>query len=136
MADKLFKVLWFVAAWHNFIGGALFLIFSNQVYTRSDLNPPEPGIHYQTWIGLIFVFGLTYYMVYRDMYANRNLVFISILGKFVSAFPMLGSMILISDQIPKLFIIPIVTDFVFGLLFIAFFLFAMRNQKWSGQPTL
>ena len=96
------------------------------------MSPPEPGIHYQTWIALIFVFGLAYYMIFRDMYASRNLVVIAIGGKLVSATPMLVGLMVMPDKIPQVFIVPIITDLAFGVLFLTFFVSATRQRKWKS----
>ena len=135
LGDRFYRAMFFVAAVHNLIGGFLFLVFGDKIYTVADLAPPEPGIHYQTWVGLVFVFGAMYYMIFRDMFASRNLVILGILGKIVSATPMLVGIITITDRVPKLFIVPVVTDFTFIVLFLMFFVFATRNNRWRSSQT-
>ena len=123
--------MFLVAAWHNFIGGALFTFLGNWVYSREGLFPPDPGIHYKTWIGLIFLFGVMYYMIYDDMFANRNLVIVGILGKFVSVMPMAYALVFAPNATPVLFVVPIITDVSFGVLFLLFYLQAQGSKRWK-----
>ena len=134
LGDRFYKGMFFVAAMHNFIGGALFLLFGDRIYTSSDLAPPEPGVHYQTWIGLIFVFGIMYFMIFMDMFASKNLIILGVLGKFFSATPMLWG-IITTDKVPKLFIVPVTTDLIFIVLFSMFFVFATRSNRWKSFQT-
>lgn len=131
MSDKFYKIMFLVAAWHNFIGGALFALLGDWIYRYEGLSPPRPGIHYKTWIGLIFVFGVMYYMVYVDIYSSKSLVVIGILGKFVSSVPMLYGLIFIPERVPGLFVVPVATDMTFGFLFLAFYIHANKSKRWG-----
>jgi len=123
--------MFFVAAWHNFIGGALFVWLYEWIYAVDGLVPPTPGVHYQTWIGLVFIFGAMYYMIYRDMYGSRRLILLGILGKVMSASPMLYGLLSTHVDVPNLFVVPVVTDFLFGALFLAFYLHADVARWWT-----
>ncbi|MEF8796311.1 MAG: hypothetical protein V5A22_04625 [Salinivenus sp.] len=131
MSDRAYKIMFLVAAWHNFIGGTFFALFGNWVYRYGGINPPSPGIHYKTWVGLIFVFGVMYYMIYEDMYANKNLVIVGIVGKFVSSLPMVYGLLFYPESTPGLFIVPIFTDMSFGVLFFLFYAHARRSKGWK-----
>ena len=128
--DVFWKRLWLAAAWHNFIAFAVLLLWRNRIYTSAGEPSPAPmlSLHYDTWIGLVLVFGILYYMVYKNMYANRNLVIIGILGKITSATPQLVYLILYPDRYPPMLIIPIVTDYAFALLYWRFLMFLDRRS--------
>ena len=123
--------MFLLAALHNLIGGFIFIFGYSWIYGTVDALPPQPGVHYQTWIGLIFIFGLIYYMIYQDMYAGRKLVIIGILGKLNSAAPMFYGIVTGNPLVPWLFVIPVITDISFTVYFIAFFVHARRNQLWT-----
>jgi hypothetical protein len=127
--ETFWRRMWWVAAWHNFIGFALLALLRNWIYTSAGEPAPSPilSLHFDEWIGLVLVFGVAYYFVYRNMYENRNLVIIGILGKLAAATPQLIYLILYPDRYPPFLIIPIVTDFTFVFLFWRFLRFLDRR---------
>jgi hypothetical protein len=122
--------MWLVAAWHNFIGFATLVIGRNWIYTSAGEPEPSPilSLHYDTWIGLVLVFGIAYYMVYKNLYESRNLVIVGIIGKITSATPQLIYWILYPDRYPPMLITPIFTDYIFAFLYWRFLKF-LDQQK-------
>jgi hypothetical protein len=136
MGETFWKRMWFVAAWHNFVAFAVLVVGRNWIYTSAGEPVPAPvlSLHYDTWIGLVLVFGIAYYMVYRNLYASRELVIVGILGKIVSATPQLIYLVLYPDRYPKLLIIPIVTDYVFAFLYWRFLRFLAEHEAGRRIP--
>jgi hypothetical protein len=125
MSEKFWKRMWGAAVWHNVIGFVVLVIGRNWIYTSAGQPTPAPvlSLHYDTWIGLVGVFGVLYYKVYRNMYASRDLVVVGILGKLTSATPQLVYWILFTDQYPLMLIGPIFTDYIFAFLYWRFLKF-------------
>lgn len=84
---------------------------------------PVPPLFYQSWLALAFVFGAGYYFVYKDMYANKNIVILGIMGKTFFAIIFSVNMLLYAD-IPKIFWGAVGGDAVFVILFLMFLAYA------------
>jgi hypothetical protein len=72
----------------------------------------------------VLTFGLGYYLVYRDMYGNRGIVILGAVGKSAFAAVFLYSFVAHPGQAPLLFLIPVIGDLVFVVLFLMFLGFA------------
>ena len=87
--EKFWRAMWLLAAVHNMLGVILFVVWHDAIYTSAGLLPPAPGMHYDTWIAFVFVFGIAYYMVSRDLYKWPGFVVLGIACKVASATPQL-----------------------------------------------
>ena len=65
------------------------------------------------------------------MFGNKAMAIVGILGKFVSASPMLYGLLTHNPNLPLFFWIPVFTDMSFGVLFVMFFVYAARNKRWK-----
>jgi hypothetical protein len=126
--ERFWKILWLVAVWHNIIGGGGMIFLGGWVYASEGLAFPVPGVNYVRWWYLILVFACMYYMVYRDLYHNRNLVIAGILGKLASATPDFYYLTF-GSGVPKLFWITVCTDYAFAILFWLFLGFLDRHKE-------
>ena len=88
-----------------------------------------PPAYFHAWIALFMVFGIGYYMVYRDMYSNKNIVILGIIGKLGFAIIFAYNMIAYRNQVPMFFLIPLIGDLVFVVLFWAFLNFARKAGR-------
>ncbi len=131
MSDNFWRRVWEVGAWHNFIGLAALIIGHDWVWTRDGLAVPVPGVLYDTWIGLVGILGLAYWMVSRNLYGNPDLVKISILAKILSATVQLTYWIYLPELFPTIFIITIFTDYGFA---IAYWRFLRHAQRQMPRP--
>jgi len=68
----------------------------------------------------LFVFGLGYYWVSRDLSRNRDLVKLGVVGKPLVFVVFLGHAFI--KEIPVLLVAPSVVDLLFGALFLEFLL--------------
>lgn len=101
----------------------------NWVYTSSGLNPPVPGVHYDTWIGLIFVMGVAYYYVSKDPYRNIDMAKVCFLAKITSATPQLVYWIFFNEQFARFLILPLLSDYIFAVLYWMFLRHAKNRLK-------
>lgn len=130
-SERFWKRMWLIAVWHNVIGFVTLVAARNYIYTSAGEPAPAPilSLHYDTWIGLVAVFGVIYYLVYRNMYGSRDLVIVGILGKITSATPQLVYWILYPDRYPPLLIAPIFTDYTFAFLYWRFLKFLDQQNR-------
>jgi hypothetical protein len=120
--------LW--AALWNVAGGLLMLAFTRWIFLLDNLVLPDPPVYYYTWIALILVFGIGYYMIHLDMFANRNIVRLGIIGKLAFAATFSLCYAAFPGRIPRLFWIPLAGDLWFVYQFAMFLRFASR----AGHP--
>ena len=128
-SDRFWKQMWLAAALHNFIGFATLVVGRNWIYTSAGEPAPAPilSLHYDTWIGLVLVFGIMYYFVYKNPYESRSMVIVAIIAKITSATPQLVYWRMFPDRYPLMLIFPIFTDYIFAFLFWRFLKF--RDTK-------
>jgi len=126
MAEKFYKRMFLIGAIWNIVGGALVVALTKWIFSTASLNPPNPPAYYQSWIALFVTFGIGYYMVYRNMSANKNIVILGIIGKLAFSVIFICNMIFLRGQIPLLFIIPVIGDLVFVVLFWMFLNYARK----------
>ncbi len=129
MGEKFYKRMFLIGAIWNIAGGVIIVALTGWVFSTANLDPPDPPAYYYSWIALFVVFGIGYYMVYRNMYENKNIVILGIIGKLGFSVIFICNMIFFWGQIPSLFIIPIAGDLVFVILFWAFLSHARKIGK-------
>ena len=129
MGEGFYKKMFIVGAIWNIGGGAFIVIATPWVFATAGLRPPQPSLYYYSWIVLFVTFGIGYYMVYRDMYGNKNIVILGIIGKLGFAAIFIYSMVVFSGQAPRFFLIPVTGDLIFVVLFSMFLNFARRTGR-------
>ena len=127
MNQRFYRIMFLIGAIWNLAGGVLILLLTDWVFTSAGLKPPSPPAYYQGWIALFMTFGLGYYMVYRDMYGNKNIVILGMVGKFLFAVVFAINMLRYPGQIPLLFLIPMIGDLLFVVLYGMFLNFARTH---------
>src|SRR4249919_3296669 len=128
MTEVDYKRVFFLGALWNLLGGAFIIGATGWIFNSSGVGVPFPAAYYYTWTAMILVFGLGYYCVYRDMFRNRDIVLMGVIGKTAFAAVFSYSFISYPGQIPVFFLIPIGGDLVFVVFFVMFLRFAQRRQ--------
>ncbi len=129
MNESFYKRVFLIGALWNIAGGAFITLFAGWIFSTGGLTLPEPPAYFYSWIALFVTFGIGYYMVYRDMYGNKNIVILGIIGKVAFAIIFIYNMITFRGQIPLFFLIPVVGDLVFAVLFGMFLGFAKKIER-------
>ena len=127
--EKFFKGMFFIGGLWNVVGGVAATFLTDWVFKRQGLNPPFPPNYYYSWIALFMTFGIGYFMVYKNMYSNKNIVILGIIGKLAFALIFIYYMILYWAQIPHLFLMGVIGDLIFVILFSMFLFFAKISGK-------
>lgn len=133
MGDRFYKGVFLVGALWNLIGGAFIVIATPWIFSSAGLQPPHPSLYYYGWIALFVTFGIGYFMVYRDPYGNKNIVILGIIGKLAFSAIFIYSMMALPGQAPAFFLIPVIGDLVFVVLFSMFLNFARRTITSTPQ---
>lgn len=128
MGESFYKKVFLIGALWNLGGGAVIVLFTGWIFASANLTLPQPSVYYYSWIALFVTFGIGYYMVYLDMYGNKNLVILGMIGKFSFAAIFLAG-IAMSGQIPRFFLIPVIGDLIFVVLYGMFLNFAKKMGR-------
>ena len=127
MSEAAYRRMLLIAALWNLAGGSFVILATHWIFSRNGLSVPEPGAYYWSWIALFMTFGLGYYLAYRDMYRNRDIVLLGAIGKFAFAMVFIYGYLSDPGKIPGFFLIPVVGDLVFVVLFVMFLRFAKQK---------
>ena len=129
MGENFYKRMFLIGTIWNLVGGVILVVLTDWIFAIAGLEPPFPPAYYYSWIALFATFGIGYYMVYKNMYANKNIVILGIIGKLAFSIIFIYYMITLTGQIPLFFIIPVIGDLVFVILFWMFLNFAKKTGK-------
>ena len=127
--ERFYKSAFLVGALWNVAGGVFVIVFTGWIFKLSNLTPPDPPNYYQSWIALFMTFGVGYYLAYRDMYLNKNIILIGLIGKVAFAVDFIINMLIYRGQIPAFFWIPTIGDLVFAAIFASFLIFVRKQGK-------
>lgn len=126
MSETFYRRMFLIGAIWNILGGALIVVFTNWIFNISNLHPPYPLPYYYSWIALFVTFGIGYYMVYTDMYSNKNLVILGIIGKLAFSAIFIYYFVFPGGIVPMIFLIGVIGDLIFVVLFLMFLNFAKK----------
>ncbi|HEY6291666.1 MAG TPA: hypothetical protein VI455_08930 [Terriglobia bacterium] len=129
MGESFYKRMFLVGALWNVAGGAFIVAATSWIFSSAGLLPPSPPVYYDAWIALLLTFGIGYFMVWKDMYGNKNIVILGIIGKLAFAAVFFYNLAAFSGQVPPLFLIPVIGDLVFVVLYWMFLSFAKRTGR-------
>jgi hypothetical protein len=116
------------AIWNVLSAGAVLFLLTDASFRREMRFPgPADTISLQLLAACLFVFGLGYYWVSRDLSCNRDLVKLGVAGKPLVFLVFFGHAL--AKQIPLLLVAPSVVDLLFGALFLEFLL----RTRGKGQ---
>lgn len=128
MGETFYRRMFFVGAAWNVVGGVLIVLITRWIFERQALVVPQPPLYYYAWIALFVTFGIGYYMVWKDMYSNKNIVILGIIGKLAFSAVFIWNFLAYRGQVPTFFLIPVIGDLVFVVLYWMFLNFA-RGRK-------
>lgn len=129
MSELGFRRMFLIGALWNVGGGVFIVAAAGWIFSAAGLAPPDPPVYFHSWIALFMVLGAGYYMVYRNLYGNRDIVVLGIIGKLAFSVIFITDMIVFRGQIPLFFLIPVIGDLVFVALFWMFLRFAGSRGK-------
>jgi hypothetical protein len=107
------------AVWNALSAGAVLFLLTSAKFRQVMGFPGAPDtISLQLLASCLFVFGLGYYWVSRDLSRNRDLVKLGVIGKPLVFLGFFGHAL--AQEIPMVHVIPSLVDLLFGGLFLEF----------------
>jgi hypothetical protein len=125
---RYYQLLFLAAAvWNALSAGAVLFLLTRAKFREEMGFPGRPDtISLQLLASCLFVFGLGYYWVSRDLLRNRDLVKLGVIGKPLVFLVFFGHAL--AQEIPVVLVIPSLLDLLFGALFMEF-LVRSRGQS-------
>jgi hypothetical protein len=130
--ERFYRAVFLIGALWNVAGGIFIVVFTRWIFKISGLTPPDPPNYYQSWIALFIAFGIGYYLAYLNMYLNRNIILLGMIGKVAFAAIFLIEMLIYRGQIPAFFLVPAIGDLVFAVIFARFLVFTKKRGKQTS----
>jgi hypothetical protein len=129
MTEAGYKRVFLIGALWNLVGGTFIILATGWIFRTAKLAPPAPSLYYDSWIALFMTFGIGYYLVYRDLYRNRDIALLGAIGKIAFATVFLWSFAAHPGEAPLFFLVPVVGDLIFAALFLMFYGFSAHKAK-------
>jgi hypothetical protein len=127
--EKFYRGVFLIGALWNVAGGVFVILFTGSIFKLSGLTPPDPPNYYQSWIALFMTFGIGYYLAYLDMYLNKNIILLGMIGKVAFAADFIIDILIYKGRIPAFFLVPAIGDLVFAVIFATFLIFVKKQGK-------
>jgi hypothetical protein len=126
---RYYRSLFLAAAvWNALSAGAVLFLLTSAGFRQVMGFPGAPDtISLQLLASCLFVFGVGYYLVSRDLSRNRDLVKLGVIGKPLVFLVFFGHALV--QEIPMVLVIPSLVDLLFGALFLEFLV--RSRGKWQ-----
>lgn len=128
MGERGYRRMFVIAAVWNLAGGVIIYAAAARIFATAGLGVPEPAAYFHSWIALFMTFGIGYYMVSRDLHGRRDIALLGIIGKLAFSVIFIAHMIATPGAIPALFLIPVVGDLIFVVVFAMFLRWERRAR--------
>ena len=129
MIPSWVRPLFLVAAVYDLVLGLGFGLGFKTLYTRFGIPLPNHDAYVQLPAALIVIFGIAFWMVWRDPVRNRNLIVLGVLLKLAFSGVVLAHRVFAS--IPDMWVPFAVADALFMVAFLA----ALRVVPAPGGAT-
>ena len=117
--ENYYKKLFLTAALYDLALGIVFLFFYRPLFHVLKIPLPLNPSYLLLSAAFVFVLGIAYYFIYRDIKSNRDLVKIGTIYKF--AYVSVGLYCLLLGLVPHMiFLVFAAIDVVFFSLFVEF----------------
>ncbi|MFH1505747.1 MAG: hypothetical protein ABIE94_02045 [archaeon] len=126
--DGLFKVMFLIAGIYDFILGILFFFFYVPIYTVLNITLPTYPSYLQMAAAFVIAMGIGYYLVYKNLYRNIDLVKLGIVYKAV--YSALTAYFYFTGVANIAFLWFAIIDAVFFVLFIWFLVYAKKDGRY------
>jgi len=120
MSLKTIKAIFLISAWYDILLGIIFGLFFKPIYQSFGVELPNHAGYIQLSALYIFVFGIGFYLIYKNPVQNREIIILGILMKLAFFVVAIGHLVL--DTIPSIHIPFAILDILFVLLFVPAYL--------------
>jgi hypothetical protein len=128
--ESYFKKLFFIGALWNFGAAVLFYFFHRPVFSFLGMQPVGDSLFVQLFSAAVFLFGVGYYWVSKDLKRNHGILKLGIAGKIL-VFAIMTYHFTFHGCLHWLIASAGVVDVIFAVLFIQFLI----NFKKQKEPT-
>lgn len=126
--DAFFRGVFLVAAIYDFVLGILFCFFYKPVYGVFSITLPKYPMYLQMAAAFVIAMGVGYYLVYRNLYRNIDLVKLGVVYKLV--YSGLTSYFYFAGMANVTFFWFAVLDAVFVVVFVWFLMYAKSDGRY------
>jgi hypothetical protein len=129
---NFFKTFFLIAALYDLILGAVFFVLYGPIFSFLDIALPYSTSYIHLTAGFVFVQGMGYWFVYRNMLRNVDIVRLGVIYKGV--YSVVAFYYLLIGQLPDaVFAWFAVFDVLFLIGFVRFLMLA-RPMEIGSQP--
>lgn len=129
---NFFKTFFLIAALYDLILGAVFFVLYGPIFSFLDIALPNSTSYIHMTAGFVFVQGVGYWFVYRNMLRNVDIVKLGVVYKAV--YSLVSFYYLLIGQLPDaVFAWFAVLDVLFLIGFVRFLMLA-RPMEIESQP--
>lgn len=129
--SMIWKSVFQVKAVINWVEAAVLLLADGWIRKSLALEPLANSEYSQLFFGLVFIIGIGYWWVSKDISRNHDIIRLGIYAQF-SVFTVLAYHTLFGDVHP-LYLISGVIDLVFAILFVLFLYSYARNERVAAS---
>jgi hypothetical protein len=123
--DGFYKKFFLIAAIYDFILGALFLLFYKPIFSFFNIIAPVPAMYLQMSAAFVIAMGFGYYLVYKNLHKNTDLVKLGISYKAV--YSALVFYFYFAGTAHWIFFLFAVFDLIFLTLFVLFLNYSKKK---------
>lgn len=116
MSPKAIRSLFLVASIYDVMLGLVFGLFFRLIYNSFGVTPPDNAAYIQLPAFYILIFGVGFYLVYRDPVRHRGIVLLGILMKVNFICVAFGHLFV--GNLPVFYLPWAIIDVLFLILFI------------------
>jgi hypothetical protein len=130
MSLKTIRTIYLVGGIYDMVVAAVFGLFFKAIYNSFGVELPNHDGYVQIAAAYIFVFGVGYYLIYKNPLEGLGLVIIGILMKVGFCVVVFGHYLF--GSIPAMYVPFGLIDLVFAVVF--FFTYAPLKRLKAGSP--
>ena len=131
MSLKSIKTLFLVASIYDVVLGLIFGLFFKAIYAMFQAPQPEIAGYIQLPAFSILIFGIGFYLVYKNPIAHKGIVLLGILMKINYILVAFGNYFM--SQLPGFYLPWAAIDVIFLILFIMAYS-ALNKPESSAKP--
>ena len=130
--ESYYRQLFFVGALWNFGAAFIFYFLHEPVFSFLGMQPLGDTLFIQLFAMSVFLFGMGYYWVSRDLIRNHGILILGIVGKLL-VFTIVGYHLLVHGCIHWLIASAGGVDVIFAALFIHFLIDFKKQKEPTGK---
>jgi len=116
--EDYYKKMFFIGALWNWSVSLSFALGYKILFPLFGMNLPNYLVFFMMFLGLVFVYGIGYFWVSRDINKNHDIVRMGIIGKLIVFVALLWAWL--AGEVPVILVGAGIIDLIFTILFIKF----------------